>query len=42
MTEDTDCDNMCLQNVLPKSEKNSKSGNRRWRHAAYSEKKVFR
>ena len=42
MTEDTDCVNMCLKIVLPKNEKKSKNGNRRWCHAAYSKKKVFR
>ena len=42
MTEDTDCVNMCLKIILPKNEKNSKNGNRRWRYAAYRKTKVFR
>ena len=42
MAEDTDCVNMCLKIILPKNKKISKSGNRRWHHAAYGKKKVFR
>jgi len=42
MTEGIECDNISLLNILPKNKNYLKSGNRRWSHAAYCKKRVFK